>query len=141
MTARPPRILITGATALIALLLIGAGLWAMIAPHDFYASAATYPPYNRHLVHDVGALLIGLGSCLVGGLLVGDALLAVLVGNTIGATAHFVSHLLDRSLGGHASDPVTFGVLAAVLAALTLARWTWCVRDDTRLRTSRTSEK
>ena len=123
MKARRLPSIVKGTSALIAVLLVGLGLWAMIAPHDFYASAATYPPYNRHLVHDVGALLIGLGSCLVAGLLVRDALLAVLIGNTIGAAAHFVSHLLDRSLGGHASDPVTFGVLAAVLAALTLARW------------------
>jgi hypothetical protein len=120
-----------GATALLALLLIGAGLWAMIAPHAFYSNAATYPPYNRHLIHDVGALVIGLGSCLVAGLLVRDALLAVLAGNTTGAAAHFVSHVLDRSLGGHASDPATFGVLALVLALLTLARW-MCRREAGR---------
>jgi hypothetical protein len=116
--------IIRGVTAAIALLLVGVGLWAMIAPHDFYANAATYPPYNRHLVHDIGALLIGLGSCLVAGLLARDALLAVLAGNTVGAAAHFVSHVLDRSLGGNASDPVTFGVLALILALLTLGRWT-----------------
>ena len=96
----------------------------MIAPHGFYEAAATYPPYNRHFIHDIGALLIGLGACLVAGLLVRDALLAVLAGNTIGAAAHFVSHVVDRSLGANASDPVTFGVLALVFAALTLTRWT-----------------
>jgi len=110
-------------TAVLALLLVGIGLWALTAPHAFYETAATYPPYNRHLVHDIGALAIGLGSCLFAGLLVRDALLAVLAGNTIGAAAHFVSHVLDRSLGGNASDPVTFGVLALIFAALTLARW------------------
>src|SRR3982751_4153370 len=110
--------------ALLALVLVGLGLWAMIAPHEFFERAATYPPYNRHFVHDIGALLIGLGSCLFAGLLVRDALLAVLAANTVGATAHFVSHVLDRSLGANASDPVTFGVLALVFAALTLARWT-----------------
>ncbi|MEY2443025.1 MAG: hypothetical protein QOJ46_2451 [bacterium] len=124
MTAHSRYTVIRAATAVLALLLIGAGLWAMIAPHAFYATAATYPPYNRHLVHDVGALAIGLGSCLVAGLLFRDALLAVLAGNTIGAATHFVSHVADRSLGGHASDPVTFGVLALLLALLTLARWT-----------------
>jgi hypothetical protein len=109
-------------TAVLALLLVGVGLWALIAPHSFYENAATYPPYNRHLIHDIGALAIGLGGCLVAGLLVRDALLAVLAGNTIGAAAHFVSHVLDRSLGGNASDPVTFGILALILAALTIAR-------------------
>jgi hypothetical protein len=119
---RPDRI-IQAVTAVLALALLGLGLWAMIAPHGFYESAATYPPYNRHFIHDVGALLIGLGSCLVAGLLVRDALLAVLAGNTIGAVAHFVSHVVDRSLGANASDPVTFGVLALVFALLTSARW------------------
>jgi hypothetical protein len=125
VTAHSRHTVIHGATAVLALLLIGGGLWAMIAPHAFYLNAAPYPPYNRHFIHDVGALVIGLGSCLVAGLLVRDALLAVLAGNTIGAAAHFVSHVADRSLGGHASDPVTVGVLALLFALLTLARWMW----------------
>jgi hypothetical protein len=130
VTARAPRIIVQGTTAVLALLLAGLGLWAMIAPHSFFDNAATYPPYNEHLVHDVGALLIGLGGCLVAGLLVLDALLAVLIGNTIGAAAHAVSHVLDHDLGGQSSDPVTFGVLALIFAALTVARWT--MRDKTR---------
>jgi hypothetical protein len=108
---------------LLALVSLGAGLWAMVDPHGFYANAATYPPYSRHFIHDIGAFQLGLGSCLVAGLLVRDALLAVLAGNAVGAIAHFVGHVVDRSVGGHASDPVTFGVLALVFAALTLARW------------------
>lgn len=117
--------IIQAVTAVLALALVGLGLWAMIAPHGFYESAATYPPYNRHLVHDIGALAIGLGGCLFAGLLVRDALLAVLAGNTIGAAAHFVSHVADRDLGGNASDPVTFGILALVFASLTIARRRW----------------
>jgi hypothetical protein len=110
-------------SVLLALVSVGAGLWAMIAPHAFYANAATYPPYNRHFIHDIGAFQIGLGGALLAGVLVRDALLAALVGNALGAAAHFVGHLLDRSLGGNASDPVTFGVLALGLVTLTLARW------------------
>ena len=124
-----PLPIIQAGTAVLALVLVGLGLWAMIAPHGFYETAATYPPYNRHFVHDIGALLIGLGACLVAGLLVRDALLAVLAGNTAGAAAHFVSHVADRSLGGNASDPVTFGVLALLFAMLTLARWRWRGRE------------
>ena len=55
---------------LLALVSLGAGLWAMVDPHGFYANAATYPPYSRHFIHDIGAFQIGLGSCLVAGLLV-----------------------------------------------------------------------
>jgi hypothetical protein len=130
VTARSRHTVIQGATALLALSLAGLGVWAMIAPHAFYESAALYPPYNRHFIHDIGALSIGLGSCLLAGLLVRDALLAVLAGNTVGAAAHFISHVLDRSLGGNASDPVTFGVLALVFTVLTLTRWMW--RDHRR---------
>jgi len=63
-------------TGAVALLLIGLGLWAMVAPDTFYSSIATYPPYSPHLVHDVGAFQIGLGACLALALLVRDALLA-----------------------------------------------------------------
>jgi hypothetical protein len=110
-------------TAALALVLVLVGLWALVAPHGFYESAATYPPYNRHLVHDIGAFALGLGACLVAGLLIRDALLAALAGATTFGGAHFAAHVADRDLGGNASDPYTFGVVALVLAALTLARW------------------
>jgi hypothetical protein len=118
----PARIGIIGAlTALLALVSLGAGLWAMIDAASFYANAATYPPFSRHFIHDIGAFQIGLGSCLLAGLLVRDALLAVLAGNAIGALAHFAGHVVDRS-EGRGSDPVTFGVLALVFVALAIAR-------------------
>jgi hypothetical protein len=102
---------------------VGAGLWAMVAPHSFYDQAATYPPYNRHFIHDIGAFQIGLGGCLLAALAIRDALLVVLIGNSLGAVAHFVGHIADRSMGGSSSDPFTFGGLAIVMVALTLARW------------------
>jgi len=113
---------IQAATALLALVSIGTGLWALLAPRSFYASAATFPPYNEHLIHDIGAFTLGLGACLVAGLLLRDALLAVLAGNAAGAVAHFGGHLADRDLGGRASDAATFGVLALVFVALAVAR-------------------
>ena len=108
--------------AVLALISITAGLWAMIDPRSFYLNAAPFPPYNVHLLHDIGAFQIGLGACLIAGLSVGDALLAVLVGNAVAAVAHFIGHVVDRSHGGHASDPFVFGFLAALLLALTVAR-------------------
>jgi hypothetical protein len=47
----------------------------------------------------------------------------VLVGNTFAGIAHFVAHVVDRADGGHTSDPIVFGVLAALLLALTVTRW------------------
>ena len=45
--------LLIGLTALV---LVGSELWAMLAPESFYAAIATYPPFNRHFIHDIGAL-------------------------------------------------------------------------------------
>lgn len=121
MTSTPTRV--AGAsTGLLALTTLAAGLWAMVWPRSFHLIVAPFPPYSQHLVHDIGAFQIGLGACLVAGLLLRDALLVVLAGNTIGATAHFVSHVLDRAEGGHSSDPATIGALALLLTALTFAR-------------------
>jgi len=50
-----------------------------------------------------------------------DALLVALAGNAIGALAHFISHAVDRDLGGQPSDPLTFGVFA--LLPIGLAAW------------------
>ena len=47
-------------------LLIGA--WALIDPASFYAHVATFPPYNRHFLHDVGAFNLGIGAALALGL-------------------------------------------------------------------------
>jgi hypothetical protein len=115
---------IQATVAVLALVSLATGLWAMIDARSFYRDAAPFPPYNVHLLHDIGAFQIGLGACLVAGLRLRDALLAVLVGNTFAGVAHFVAHVVDRDLGGHASDPYVFGVLALALIALTAARAT-----------------
>lgn len=122
MKATPPRV-IEASTGLLALLTLTAGLWAMIAPGSFYLTVAPFPPYSQHLIHDIGAFQIGLGACLAAGLLVQDALVAVLAGNALAGAAHFVSHVLDRFDGGHASDPATIGALALLLTLLTVLRW------------------
>jgi hypothetical protein len=109
--------------AVLGFISIAAGMWAMVAPHSFYDQAATYPPYNRHFIHDIGAFQIGLGSCLIAALAFADALLVVLIGNALGATTHLIGHIADRSIGGSSSDPFTFGGLAIVMIVLTLARW------------------
>ena len=102
--------------------LLSSGLWAMAAPESFYATVAQYPPYNRHFIHDIGAFMLGLGATLGFGLAVGDGFLVALVGNAIGALAHFISHAVDRDLGGQPSDPLTFGVFALLLVGLAVWR-------------------
>ena len=107
---------------LFCLAIIGTGLWAMLAPESFYASVAVYPPYNRHFIHDIGAFNLGLGATLGFAVVLGDALLVALAGNAVGAVAHFVSHAVDRDLGGQASDPLTFGIVAVLLVGLAIWR-------------------
>ncbi|MCA1702539.1 MAG: hypothetical protein LC808_04430 [Actinobacteria bacterium] len=119
----PPAAIIRACVAVLGVISIGAGLWAMIAPHSFYDQAATLPPYNRHFIHDIGAFQIGLGSCLIAALALADALLVVLLGNALGGMSHFVGHVADRSIGGQSSDPFTFGVLAVVMIVLMVVRW------------------
>jgi hypothetical protein len=80
MSPAPTRITRVCVAAL-GVISIGAGLWAMVAPHSFYDQAATFPPYNRHFIHDIGAFQVGLGSCLIAALALADALLVVLIGN------------------------------------------------------------
>jgi hypothetical protein len=103
---------------------ISTGVWALAAPHSFFVVIAPFPPYNQHLTHDIGAFLLGLGACLACGLLVSDSLLAVLTGNAVGADAHFLSHVVDRDLGGHASDPILIGTLGFLLTVLAFIRGT-----------------
>lgn len=115
-----PAAVIETATGLLALLSLAAGLWAMLAPRSFHLAVAPFPPYSQHLVHDIGAFQLGLAGCLVAGLFLQDALVAVLAGNTVAAVAHFASHVLDRSAGGHTGDPATLGAIALLLTLLTL---------------------
>jgi uncharacterized membrane protein len=111
--------------ALAAAFYVVTGVWAFAAPESFWRNVATYPPYNEHLIHDIGAFLIGLGVAALAGLLLSDALAAVLAGIATGSLLHAVSHLVDHDLGGRASDPWTvslFGVLALAGFLLALAR-------------------
>ena len=114
---------VRAAILVLALIPLAAGLWAMIDSRSFYLEAATFPPYNPHLLHDIGAFQIGLGVCLAASLVYADALLVVLAGNAAANVMHFVAHVADRDQGGHASDPVTFGVVAALFVALAAVRW------------------
>ena len=108
--------------ALSALALVASGLFAMLAPEAFFSMVAAYPPYNRHFIHDIGAFMLGLGSVLGFALTLSDVLLVGLAGNAVGGLAHFISHVIDRELGGSPGDPVTFGVFALLLVGLTAWR-------------------
>jgi hypothetical protein len=95
----------------------GTGLWAFAAPQSFY-DFATYPPYSKHFVHDAGSFLIGLGLVLLFAAYAKGVLFAALAGNAIGAWFHWISHLMDREIGGGSwRDPILVGVIAVLLTA------------------------
>jgi hypothetical protein len=101
-------------------ILSGVGLWAFIAARSFYDLVATYPPYNEHFLHDIGAFNLGLGATLLLALWRDDALFAVLAGNAIGAAFHAASHIADAEISG-ARDPILTTLLALALGVA--AEW------------------
>lgn len=93
------------------------GVWAMVDPRSFFEQIATYPPYNEHLLHDLGAFQLGIAAALAAGVVGRSGLAVGLWGGVAGAVAHAVSHWLDADLGGRASDPATLSLLAVLLLA------------------------
>jgi hypothetical protein len=106
-------------------LLVALGLWAFGSPSSFYDQVALFPPYNRHLLHDVGAFQIGLGVTLLLAMRWRDALLVTLLGVGAGAAFHAAAHAMDRDLGGRLSDVFVLGILAALLLLAGLRQWTF----------------
>ena len=114
---------VTTVTALAAIFLVGTGAWAFVAPTSFYDAIATFPPYNVHFIHDIGAFLLGIGVALASALLWRDALFVVLLGGTVAASLHWLSHVLDHDRGGAASDPWTLGGFALLLVVALVLRF------------------
>ena len=120
MRQRQP--LVTGAVVLGALVFLVPGAWSFFWPESFHDHVATFDPFNLHLFHDLGAFQLGIGAALLAALFWRDALVVALVGGTTGAVVHFASHLMDRDLGGRSSDPLTLGILAAILVTALVLR-------------------
>jgi hypothetical protein len=98
------------------------GAWAFLSPRGFYDSVVTWPPYNKHLLHDIGAFQMGLGASLIAAVKWKDGVLVALAGAAVGSVLHEVAHIIDRSHGGSSSDPYTLGLFAAAVVAGFLAR-------------------
>ena len=98
------------------LLTLSLGIWAIVDTTSFYDNIAEWPPYNRHLLHDIGAFQIGLGAALLFALIwQGDAVLAVLGGGAVGGTGHWIVHITDEEFGGRDIDPYLLGIVALIL--------------------------
>src|SRR5215208_1407791 len=84
------------------------------APPDLSFAEIVAFPYNRHLLHDVGAFQIGIGTTMLLALMWTDGVMVVLAGYVVGTGFHLVSHILDRHIGGHSYDPLVLSVMGAV---------------------------
>jgi hypothetical protein len=105
--------LLRGAILAGAAFFVVVGAWALGAPASFYHHVASFPPYNRHFLHDVGAFQLGLGAALLLALTAWSGRLVALWAVTVASVLHAVSHVLDRDLGGRGSDPVLLSLAAA----------------------------
>lgn len=108
---------------IVGVMLLAAGLWAFVAPAAFFESAATFEPYNVHLIRDIGAFQVGLGAVLLLAVIIPDALLAAFAGVGAGAVFHLLAHVIDHDLGGDpAVDIPMFGLVAVLLIAAAISR-------------------
>lgn len=107
-----------------ALIFVGFGIWAMVAPANFFETFAVYEPYNRHFILDIGAFQIGLGAVLaLAAWWSSDALTVALVGVGIGGVAHTISHALSINDGGNpATDIPALGFLGLGLLVVGFLR-------------------
>jgi hypothetical protein len=101
----------------------GSGVWAFAAPRSFYHTVATFPPFNAHFLADIGAFLTGIGVVLLASLVWSDARFVVLLGGTVAAVFHWISHVRDHEVGGTGRDPWLLGLLAVLLLAGLVLRW------------------
>jgi hypothetical protein len=106
----------TAVLALAGLINVVFGVWAFFAPHSFYAEIATFPPYNLHFMHDIGAYQIGIGVALLGALVVYDVLVVALLTGAVTVSVHAAAHVMDHERGGHPTDVWGLTLLAALLA-------------------------
>jgi hypothetical protein len=108
------------------------GAWARVAPHGFYVSfpgfghhwVAAYPPYNEHLVTDLGAISLTLGVLLAIATVVSDrrvrwtVLTGVLVFNFLHLTFHAMSQGAMAGLDYEASlGTLILGVVGPLVLA------------------------
>jgi hypothetical protein len=120
-------------TALLAALHLWWGVWARVAPRHFFDTfpglgqrwTAAYPPYNEHLVTDLGATFLTLGFLLVVAVVSAEPRVrrTVLAGVGLFGALHLLFHATHRGdLGGPSyAGSVVALVVGVVLPAGLLA--------------------
>ena len=96
------------------------GLWAFLAPRSFFDTLAEFEPYNRHFLHDVGSMQIGIGAGAIAAAWTLRPVVSALIGVTVFHAVHALSHIIDRDLGGRPWFDITSLTLVAVVSAVIL---------------------
>ena len=122
MTARSWRTTVVRAgVTLLGVLHLSWGVPAVLAPRWFFDSfpgfglawTAGYPPYNSHLMTDVGAAFLTLGAMLLAAAWLGDRRVTavVLSGVLLFGTVHLIFHLIHTGTLTSADVFASRGVL------------------------------
>lgn len=114
-------VVVTAGLAVLGAANLGWGAWASVAPRHFFVTfpgfgqrwTSAYPPYNQHLVTDLGATFLALGLLLALAATLRDRRVTTVV--LLGVLTFNALHLAF-----HASDPglLSGGALAASLVSL-----------------------
>jgi hypothetical protein len=112
------------------------GVWALFAPESFYrgfpgagqAWVSLLPPYNEHLITDVGELSLALAVVLGAAVITGQWLLSVVA--IIAFAVYTVPHMIFHSFhlegfsgGGAIAQTVGFAVQLLATAAVAWLLW------------------
>ena len=108
------RMFVTIATTVVGGVMLIFGIWSLLLPRSFDA-LIDFPPYNQHLLHDVGAFQIGIGVSVLISLMWSDSIGVALTAFIVAGTIHSINHAFDRHLGGHSFDQ--WGLAGLVLLA------------------------
>jgi hypothetical protein len=139
IAGRGARLAVRAVLALLALLDIGTGLWAVLAPADWYANfpglgrhwVVSTGPLNEHLVTDAGAGFLAIGAALLVAALwmARPAIITALAAVLAQGVPHFIFHIShpDSALG---TIDVVLGVwgigfecAVALALVVVVARW------------------
>jgi hypothetical protein len=130
-------LLVRAGYALLAALNLWWGAWARFAPRDFYDRfpgfghrwVAAYPPYNDHLVTDLGATFLTLGGLLAAATVFTDrrlrlvVLAAVLLFNGLHLSYHVAHHGTMAAFDYRASLATLVGGVAGPIGLAVLDEW------------------
>ena len=145
-TGPKPRTTSTVARVLLGILAVSEGLiggWALFAPTSFYRSfpaaghgwVALLPPYNEHLIRDVGSLSLALTMVLAAAAVTGQSLLSAVAvaAFAVYAVPHMIFHSFHLE-GFSRVDAVaqTVGFVLQLLAAGVIAGLLWRDRAQTK---------